>query len=219
MLFGSDHGNGRVDAHAAGVGALVTIEGALVVLRGGKRHQRRAVGEREKRALGTVEGLLHNHRGPRLAKAAREALAHARQGFLGVLRHDDALACGQAVGLHHARTIETTNVLLAGLLLGEGAPGRGGNAGAGHDLLGELLGALHARSGGVGPKAGDAGRAHGICNAIHKRRLRPNNNKVDAVLAGKVCHVDGRVLVNGGNLSHCIHATVARCHPEPARAG
>ena len=87
--------------------------------------------------------------------------------IIDVLGNNDPLASGQAVGLHHAGTVKPADVLLAGLLLGKGAPGSSGHAGASHDLLCELLGALHARCGGIWPKACDTRRS-----ARHLQRPR-----------------------------------------------
>ena len=51
----------RVGAHAAGVGALVAVAQALVVLRGAQRQHVVAVAEEEERHLGPVEELLDEH--------------------------------------------------------------------------------------------------------------------------------------------------------------
>ena len=220
-LLGRDQvlGNGRIDAHAAGVGALVAVEGALVVLRGGERHHGLAVGEREQRALGAVEGLLHDDGGTGLAERAREALVHAGQGLLGGLGHDHALARGQAVGLDHDRRALAAHVVSAGVLVGEAAVGGGGHARAAHDLLGKLLGALHLRRVAVGAKAGDSRGAHRVGDAGHERGLRANDNETNAVGARPLGHRDRRLGVESLDLlGHDVHATVAGRHVELARA-
>ena len=65
---------GRVGAHAAGVGALVAVEGALVVLRRGERQHGLAVGEREEARFLAVEKLLDHELGAgRAERAAKQA--------------------------------------------------------------------------------------------------------------------------------------------------
>ena len=98
LLVGHD-GHRAVDAHAAGVGALVALERALVVLRGGHGAHGLAVGKGQQRALGANEHLLDNHGAAGIAKGAAKALAHGLLGLLKFGRHDNALARGKAVGL------------------------------------------------------------------------------------------------------------------------
>ena len=56
-----DGRNGRVGAHAAGVGPLVAVEDPLVVLGGGQRHRAFAVAQRQQRQLVAREELLDDH--------------------------------------------------------------------------------------------------------------------------------------------------------------
>ena len=189
-----------------------------MVLGGGQGHHGLAVGEGQERALGALQHLLHDHGGASGAKVAREALVHALQGLLGGLGHDHALARGQAVGLDYHGAAHLAHVGGAGLLLGKGAIGRRGHARARHDLLGELLGALHLGRLGAGAKAGDAGRAHGVGNALHERGLRAYDHEADAVVLCKGRHGLRGVLVHVGPLGEGVHAAVARRHIEPARA-
>ena len=123
-----------------------------------------------------MQHLLHHHGVAGVAKLAREALAHALQGLLGGLGNYDALAGGQAVGLHHAGATNLAHVGGAGGLVREALVGGRGHAGLGHDLLGELLGALHAGGVGVGAEGGNARGAHGVANALNQRGLRTNDN-------------------------------------------
>ena len=52
------HRRRRIGAHAAGVGTLVAVEGALVVLRGGERQRVLAVAQREEGGFLAVEEFL-----------------------------------------------------------------------------------------------------------------------------------------------------------------
>ena len=83
----------RVGAHAAGVGAGVAVEQALVVLGGAERQHVVAVAEEEERDLGSGEELLDEHR------AERQVLVGVGDRGGAVVGDDDALARGEAVGL------------------------------------------------------------------------------------------------------------------------
>ena len=135
-----------------------------MVLRGVEGQQGLAVGQAQQRALGTLEHLLDHDDVAGLAERV-EALVDAGEGLLGVLRDDDALAGGQAVGLDHDGATELAHVGGALVLVGEGTVGGGGDTGALHDLLGELLGALHLGGLGTGAEARDAGGADRVSDA------------------------------------------------------
>jgi hypothetical protein len=83
-------GERGVGAHAAGVRALVTVAGALEVLRGQQWHRRGSVREGEQADLRAVEVLLDNH-----LRAALRVLA----GGLEVGGDQDALARREGVVL------------------------------------------------------------------------------------------------------------------------
>ena len=118
LLVGHD-GHRAVDTHAAGVGALVALERALVVLRGGHGAHGLAVGKGEQRALGTNEHLLDNHGVAGIAKGAAKALAHGLLGLLKFGRHDNALARGKAVGLDDQRSALLTHISKSRSLVGK----------------------------------------------------------------------------------------------------
>ena len=136
LLVGHD-GHRAVNAHAAGVGAFVALERALVVLRGGHGAHGLAVGKGQQRALGTNEHLLDNHGVAGIAKGAAKALAHGLLGLLELSRHDNALACGQAVSLHDQRGTLLTHIGESRSLVSKRAIGGRRNAGTLHELLGE----------------------------------------------------------------------------------
>ena len=217
-LLVGDHGHRAVDAHAARVGAKVAVEGALVVLRGGQGHEGLAVGEGQKRALGPFHHLFHDDGRAGIAKDAAEALVNTLEGLLGGLGHDDALAGGKSVGLDHDGAADPLDVGRAGGLVGKAAVGCGGHAGARHDLLGELLRALHLGGLAVGAEARDARRAHGIGDARHERRLRADDHEADAVFACPLGHGHGILVVQLDLGRQAVHAAVARRHVDLARA-
>ena len=212
VLVLGEEGHGAVDAHAARVGTLVAVERALVVLRGGQGNEGRAVGEGEHRALGAGEGLLDDHGRAGVAEVV-EAGMHAGERLVGGLGDDDALARGETVGLDHERAARALDVVGTLLLARKRAVGGRGDLGACHDLLGELLGALHLRRRGVGAKHGDAGGVDRIGDARDERRLRADHHEADAVLAREVRDVDGRALVDVGLLGDAQHAAVAGRDP------
>ena len=126
---------------------------------------------REQRHLGAVEVLLDH-----------DPVAGRRVGErrVAVVGDDDALAGGEAVVLDDVRRPEL--VERGGGLVGGRADvrPRGRDAGRGHHLLGERLGALEPGGLGRRAEAGDAGGAHGVGDPGDQRRLGPDHDQVDA---------------------------------------
>ena len=143
---------------------------------------------------------------------------NALERLLGGLGDDDALAGSQAVGLDHDGSADLAHVGRARLLVGEAAVGGGGHAGALHDLLGKLLGALHLGGLAVGAKRGDARGAHRVGDARHQRGLRANDHKANAVPRNPGGNALGRLRVKVCHLSGGVHATVAGSNPHLAGA-
>ncbi len=168
-----------VGAHTAGVRAFVVVAEPLEVLRGLHRQHRRTVGDREQRHLGTVQELLDQH----LVTTGR-----VRERLVAVRRHHDALAGGEPVVLHHVRRTEGVDRL--GGLLGRrtdvGAAGR--HARSGHHVLGERLRALELSSVLGRSEDRDPGRAERIGQPGDQRRLRPDDDQIDADLGRQRDH-------------------------------
>ena len=167
-------GQGRVGAHAAGVGAGIVVEEPLEVLGGRQGTDGGAVAHAEHGGLGAVEVILDDD----AAAAATQAGAAVGQGDGALVGDDDTLAGGQAVLLDDVGAAEAVQ---GGVQLGLGGTHGGlggGNAGGGHDLLGEGLRALQAGGLGAGTEAGDPGVAHCIGNARHQRRLGTDDDEV-----------------------------------------
>ena len=92
--------NGEYAAHAAGVGALVVVEGAFVVLAGFERDDRAAVGQGQHAGLLAVEPLLDDQAVAGLAEdAANHDLIDALDRLAEVVADVDTFAGGQSVGL------------------------------------------------------------------------------------------------------------------------
>ena len=103
VISGVITGRRRIGAHAAGVGALLAVEDALVVLGGGQRQRVRAVDQGEEARLLADQALLDHHLGAGRAERAREAGLDGGGGILARLGDDHALAGRQAVGLDDDR--------------------------------------------------------------------------------------------------------------------
>ena len=180
-----DAGHGRVGAHAAGVRAAVTVEDALVVLRGGHRHGGLAVAQRQQRELLALERLLDHHAALAEAPLHEEVLERLARLLL-VGRDDDALARGQAVELQHDRVaLDRAHALVDGV---HRQPRGGRDAGSLHDLLGERLGALQARDLAGRPEGGDPARCERVDEPRDERRLGPDDDEVDGLALGRVGH-------------------------------
>jgi hypothetical protein len=167
-LLRGEAGHRRVAPHSARVRPLVAVEQALEVLRRRQRQRVDSVAEGEERDLFALEQLLHDDR------LAEDAGAGERVRDL-VLRpaDEDALAGRQPVRLHDARR----------LCLGQRAGRR--HSGCVHDVLGERLRAFDPRRGGTGAEDGDPRMAEVIGEAGDQRRLRADDDEVDAGLAAQ----------------------------------
>ena len=85
-----------VRAHAAGVRALVAVVGPLVVLAGGQREDRVAVGERQHAGFLAVEPFFDHDLVAGVAEFLVDANALDRfERLLAIVANDDAFAGGQ----------------------------------------------------------------------------------------------------------------------------
>ena len=149
---------------------------ALEVLGRQHRQDGLAVGDREERHLRTVEVLLDDD---------PVAAGRVSQRLVAVLGHHDALAGGEPVVLDDVGRAERVE-RLRGLLGGAAHAGhRGRYVGRGHHVLGEGLGALEDGRLLRRPEAGDADRAYGVGDPRDQRRLRADDDQVDAEVAGE----------------------------------
>ena len=217
LLVGHD-GYRAVNAHATGVGTLVALERTLVVLRSGHGAHGLAVGKGQQRALGAGQHLLDDHGIAGIAKGAAKTLAHGLFGLLELSRHDNALACGQAVSLDDQRSALLTHIGKSRSLVGKRAVGCRRDTGALHELLGEQLGALHLGALGTRAKAGNTRRAHGVGHARHERSLGANYHESASVALRKRRHGRRIAVVENNVLAAARGAAVARRDVELAGA-
>ncbi len=191
---------------------LVAVARALVVAR--RREQRHvvAVGQGEDVGLGAVEVALDHDDG--VVAAGGELLGeqrlHRGVGGRPVRTDRDALAAGKPVRLHDVRR-------------GEAVQGRGGlvqvaprppvgrrDACRDHDVLGVGLGALDAR--GVTRRAEHChpGGRQRVGDASDQRRLRADDDEVDALAQRELAHLRGVARVEVDQLRDGADAGVAR---------
>ena len=145
-LVGEDR-HRRIGAHAAGVRALVAVEGALVVLRRGERDRGLAVAQREERDFLAGEKFLDHDLGAGRAEAAAEHHVDRGFGFGDRLRDHHALAEREPVGLDDDRRALRAHVGLGGRGGGEALIGGGRDAVFPAQVLGEALRAFEPRRG------------------------------------------------------------------------
>ena len=148
--IGRDHRRRRIGAHAAGVGASIAVQQALVVLAGRQRQHVLTVAQHDETGLFALQKLFNDDSCPtgvvRHAQAVAfehevHRLMRLRQGF----GHHHALASGQTVGLDHDRGALLLDVGMGRHRVGESLVGRGRDAMALHEGLGKGLGALQLR--------------------------------------------------------------------------
>ena len=218
FVVGQD-GGGAVGAHAAGIGALVAVIGGLVVLGGRQGNGGLAVAQAEEGGFLAHEELLDDELGTGgTVRTLAHDVVHGIQGFLGGLGHHHALAGSQAVGLDHDGSADLAHVGRARLLVGEAAVGGGWHAGALHDLLSKLLGALHLGGLAVGAKRRDARGAHRVGDARNQRGLWANDHKANAMPRSPGGNALGRLRVKVCHLGGGVHAAVAGSDPHLAGA-
>ena len=188
----------RIGAHAAGVGALVAVEGALVVLRADQRQDVLAVAQREEAHLLADQELLDHDRGAGRAEAvARQHVARRLDRLLDRLGHDDALAGGEAVGLDDDRRALRLDVGRGLVGVGEALIGAGRNVVALAQLLGEALRALELRGLLRRAEGLDAGLGKAVGQAHASGASGPTTTKsifsrwAERHLAGDVLGGDG----------------------------
>ena len=166
-------------AHAAGVRPGVPDAEPLVVARRRQRHDGGVTDEREGADLDPLEALLEHDAGA--GPSHREQVADGGLGVLDRLRHDDALAGGQPVGLHDGRPVERPNVRGGSVRIGDRDRSRRRDAGPLHLALREGLARLQAgrgphRSEGWSPAGGQL-VGHPGC----ERRLGTDDDEVVAL--------------------------------------
>ncbi len=152
-------------AHAAGVGAEVAVEQALVVARGRQRQDRLAVAEGDDGDLAPLEPLLDEE-----LSAGPPKLVDCLRRLRAVARDDDALARRQPVDLHHAGA-GGARMFAGRRPIFEDRRRRGGHGGGVHDLFCKGLRRLDARRGRQRPEAGDALPRHPVGEPVGERRL------------------------------------------------
>src|SRR3954454_6093991 len=160
--------NRRVASHSAGIRALVAVEQPLEALRGRERHHGVPVAEREERDLLALEQLLDDDIAPESLRAL--------DGLVGLTlcpAHEDALSGREPVGFDHARRVRLLEPL------------RGRHCCGFQYLLGEALGAFDLSGRLAGAEDGHTGAAELVSHAGDERRLRPDHDKVDLVLAAE----------------------------------
>ena len=177
-------GEGRrrgVGAHAAGVGAQVAVEGALVVLRRAEEQRGLAVAQREDADLLAHETFLDDDRSPGGAvHPCLHKIGNGGMRFGHAGGDDDALSGRQPIRLHDDGGALRADIVARRLRLGETGPGGGGCASRVGHLLGKGLAAFQRGGSLAGAETGDAGAANGIGQPQRQRRLGPHHHQVDA---------------------------------------
>lgn len=185
-LLGGDVG-GSVAAHAAGVGALVAVKDALVVLGEGERTERVAVAEGEDGEFVTKQQLFDDNF---TASVAKGLVDHdLLKGFLGLilgLGQDDSLAGSETGGLDDNVVADAVDVGAGLVKVGEVLVRGRGDVVFLHKVLGVGLAALEAGGFLGGTEAGDARGAEEALDAIDEGLFGTGDDEVDSVGLGEL---------------------------------
>ncbi|MNK95871.1 hypothetical protein D3C87_1161300 [compost metagenome] len=167
-----NHRGGRVGAHAAGVGAGIGVQQALVVLAGGQGEHVLAIHQHDEAGFLAFQEFLDDH-----ARAGIAELVVGQHHVDGVVRffqrhrHDHTLAGGQAIGLDHDRGALGVDVGVRGGRIGKRLVGSRGDVVAMHERLGEVLGGLQLRGSLGRPEDAQATGAEHVDDAGGQRGL------------------------------------------------
>lgn len=179
----------RICAHAARVGARIALAYPLVVLGWGQAPDGVAVAEAEDAAFLARHEFLDDDLVARRAEFSVEHdLLEGGVGFLSGLGDDDAFAGGETVGLDDDVVVDAVEVLLGQLVVAEVLVCGGGDVVFLHEILGEGLGALHARGRLLGTEAADAGYicAEVVDDTGDEGGLGTGDEEVDVLFVGEV---------------------------------
>jgi hypothetical protein len=182
----------RIGAHAAGVGTLVAVADALVVLRRGKRDRGLAVAQREERGFLADQTILDHDFPGRLPEAAAEHHVDGGFGFRHRLRHHHALTGGKPIGLHHDRRAFFPHVVLGRSRALEALVSGGRNLVGLAQVLGETLGAFQPRRPFARAERSDAGGLQVVDDAGAQRHFRPDHHQVNLL---RLAERDHRLMV------------------------
>mmetsp|Transcript_95138 Transcript_95138/g.246318 ORF Transcript_95138/g.246318 Transcript_95138/m.246318 type:complete len:384 (-) Transcript_95138:51-1202(-) len=209
-----------VGAHTPGVGSLVVVVDALVVL--SRCHHRcdRAVGEGHAAALLADEQLLnHDLVASRTKSLVHHDLLDSSLGLFNVLRHEHPLPSSKPAGLDNHLTpcsVLILNVFVCGVMIPgiEGFEGSRWQVVLCEEVLGESLGRLKLGSHLRGTEAWDAGGCASVRETGAKRRFRADEDQGDLLLLSNT-HEALNVAVGNGEVRHAV---LCGCAPVSRRA-
>ncbi len=182
---GGDEGGGRVGAHAAGVGASISVVAALVILRGGERQYGLVAGHDDEAHFLALQEFFDDDGAAGRSEAAAEHGGGRLDRGLGGRADHDPLAGGQPVRLDHHGQALGADVGRIEIVRRKGRVACGGNAVAPEKFLGEGLGAFEARRRPRGTEAGAAGRGEAIDDAGDQRDFGADDGQGDVFARGK----------------------------------
>ena len=177
-LGGGEEAGVEVSAHAAGVGAFVVVEDALVVLGGGEGQEGCAGAEADEADFFAFEEFFEEEMG-----------AEAFDGVFGLGGgggDDDAFAAGETVGFDDDGQGEAGEGGVGFLISGDLDGAGGGDGGAFEELFGEDFGAFEAGGGLGGADDVEIALAETVDDAGDQRGFGADDGEVDGEGFGEV---------------------------------
>ena len=197
--------DGRVGAHASGVGADVAGADPLEVLCRCQGCDRPPVTDREQREFGPGEPLLDHKATSRVTEGGTREIFMHRMARLGDrLGDDNAFAPGQPVGLDDVETGHRVEIRERGRERGERRVARRRYARRVEHLFHPSLRPFEACSVGAGPKTKLALRPQPVGQATDERILWPDDEKIGVDLSRRLGGRRRNTGVAGTHHHRCI---------------
>ncbi len=219
--FRRDHRRRRIGAHAAGVGALIAVAQALVILRRGKGKHIPAVDHRDEARFLARKKVLDDDARTRVAhRVFDQHRVDGRIGFGARLRDDHALARGETIGLDDDGCAALGHIVVSRARVGESAIAGGRQPVARHERLGEILGALEPRCRARRAENRESRGTKGVDDAGRERRLRSDDRERDLPALREIDKLGNLGQRDIGKRRFARRAAVARRdeHARDARA-
>ena len=199
-----------IGTHAARVGAFVVIEDALVVLGRDHGYNRLAIDKCQEAGFFADHAFFNDDTAAGSAKdMVFHHSVHSIDGFFHGLRHDNALAGCQSIGLYDDRSSHFMDIFFCRITIGKRRIGCCRHMILFHEILGEYLGAFHLGCCLIGAKNGNPLFLAHVSNAFCQGDFRTYDDHVYAFFYSKISNTVQFFYPDGHTFRHVCHGITA----------